>query len=177
MLANARISRLAPACLLSLAWTAPVIAEEAQRTGSATANSLVSLVTLGLGLLAVLAVIVGCAWLIRRVNGLSGMNNQAIKVVSVMAIGARERIALIQVGETQILVGITASAIRTLHVFDEPVVSAEAGDRSDFARRLQGLIGKQWKSGRPDPDLDLMNPRTSADTRYGKSDESDGKSS
>lgn len=172
-----RISSLAGACLLSLTWLTPAMAEEAQRPVTGGSSPLISLVTLGLGLLAVLAVIVGCAWLIRRVNGLSGMNNQAIKVVSVMALGARERIALIEVGGTQILVGITASAIRTLHVFDEPVVSPEPGDRSDFARRLQGLIGKQWKSGRADPDLDLMNPRTSADKPSGKSDESDGKSS
>ncbi|MDX1633478.1 MAG: flagellar biosynthetic protein FliO [Marinobacter sp.] len=177
MLRSAPIQSTVAIGLASLLTAAPVVAEEAQRQVTGGSGSLMSLVTLGLGLLAVLAVIVGCAWLIRRVNGLSGMNNQAIRVVAVMALGARERIALIEVGGTQILVGITASAIRTLHVFEEPVVSAPNGDRSDFARRLQGLIGKQWKSGRADPDLDLMNPRTSADKPSGKSDESDGKSS
>lgn len=170
------ISRLAAAGVAALLWTSAAVAQEAERPARDNADSLVSLVTLGLGLLAVLAVIFGCAWVIRRVNGLSGMNNQAIKVVAVMALGARERIALIEVGGTQILVGITASAIRTLHVFDEPVVNPQEGGNSDFARRLQGLMGKQWK-GRPGSDLDLMNPRTSADKPSGKSGGADGKSS
>ena len=96
--------------------------------------------------MAVVAVIYGCAWIIRRMNGMTGMNNNAIKVVSVMAIGARERIALIEVGGQQILLGITPSAIRTLHVFDEPVVEAGSAGSGDFARRLQGMIGKSWTS-------------------------------
>ncbi|WP_404369352.1 flagellar biosynthetic protein FliO [Marinobacter sp.] len=137
---------------------------------------MISLVTLGLGLLAVIAIIFGCAWIVRRMSGLSGMNNQAIKVVSVMALGARERIALIDVGGTQILVGITASAIRTLHVFDEPVVTPGDSGKSDFAQRLQGLIGGKWQSQRPPPDVDLMNPKTGADSSS-KPGRSDGKSS
>lgn len=101
-------------------------------------------VSLGLGLVAVVSVIYGCAWIIRRMNGMAGTNTSTIKVVSVMAIGARERIALIDVGGQQILLGITPSAIRTLHVFDEPVTSAGNPGSSDFARRLQGMIGKSW---------------------------------
>lgn len=105
-----------------------------------------TLVSLGIGLLAVIAIIYGCVWIIRRMNGMTGMNNQAIKVVSVMALGARERIALIEVGGQQILVGITPSAIRTLHVFDEPVVDASNPPSGDFARRLQGMIGRSWNA-------------------------------
>lgn len=74
------------------------------------------------------------------------MNNNAIKVVSVMALGARERLALVEVGGQQILLGITPSAIRTLHVFDEPVVDASNPPSGEFARRLQGMIGKSWTS-------------------------------
>jgi len=50
------------------------------------------------------------------------------------------------VGGQQILLGITPSAIRTLHVFDEPVVEAGSAGSGDFARRLQGMIGKSWTS-------------------------------
>lgn len=131
--------------VLGTACPALVAAAETEEGSGNGAGQVISLVTLGLGLLAVIAIIFGCAWIVRRMTGMGGVNNQAIKVVSVMALGARERIALIEVGGTQILVGITASAIRTLHVFDEPVVTpGESGD-SDFSRRLQGLIGRQWK--------------------------------
>ncbi|SNB54996.1 flagellar protein FliO/FliZ [Marinobacter sp. es.042] len=129
----------------------PVVAQETAKTAAADSpvrapDTVGTIVSLGLGLVAVIAVIYGCAWIIRRMNGMTGMNNNAIKVVSVMAIGARERIALIEVGGQQILVGVTPSAIRTLHVFDEPVVEAGSAGSSDFARRLQGMIGKSWTS-------------------------------
>ncbi|RBW50039.1 flagellar biosynthetic protein FliO [Marinobacter sp. F3R11] len=134
---------------LSLLFPAmPALAEEASETitgkpGGAP-DTLGTLLSLGLGLVAVIAVIYGCAWIIRRMNGMTGMNNNAIKVVSVMAIGARERIALIEVGGQQILLGITPSAIRTLQVFEEPVVDAGNPNTGDFARRLQSMIGKSW---------------------------------
>ncbi|SHK38660.1 flagellar protein FliO/FliZ [Marinobacter antarcticus] len=126
----------------------PVIAEETAKatTGGPdrAQGTLGTLLSLGAGLVAVIAVIYGCAWIIRRMNGMTGMNNNAIKVVSVMAIGARERIALIEVGGQQILLGITPSAIRTLQIFEEPIVDAGNPNSGDFARRLQSMIGKSW---------------------------------
>lgn len=133
--------------LLWLALGEPVLGATAEPGVSPAPTSLTSLVTVGVGLIAVLAIIFGCAWVVRRMNGLTGVNNQAMKVVAAMALGARERIALIDVGGTQILVGITPSAIRTLHVFEEPVVTPGEGANSDFARRLQGMIGRSWKPG------------------------------
>ena len=136
---------------LALLLINPAFAQETAKTVAPDSpvrapDTVGTIVSLGLGLVAVIAVIYGCAWIIRRMNGMTGMNNNAIKVVSVMAIGARERIALIEVGGQQILLGITPSAIRTLHVFDEPVVEAGSAGSSDFARRLQGMIGKSWTS-------------------------------
>ncbi len=125
----------------------PALAATAEPGVSPAPTSLTSLITVGVGLIAVLAIIFGCAWVVRRMNGLTGVNNQAMKVVAAMALGARERIALIDVGGTQILVGITPSAIRTLHVFDEPVVTPGDGGSSDFARRLQSMIGRSWMTG------------------------------
>ncbi|MGM0767139.1 MAG: flagellar biosynthetic protein FliO [Pseudomonadota bacterium] len=148
--------RVKPAGAALLTWLLPVlaVAEEAPaRDESARApDTLVTMLSLGGGLLAVIAIIYGCAWIIRRMNGMTGMNNQAIKVVSVMALGARERIALIEVGGQQILVGITPSTIRTLQVFEQPVVTPDQTASSDFARRLQGMIGKSWTSRSPKDD-------------------------
>ena len=137
--------------VLALLLINPAFAQETAKTVAPDSpvrapDTVGTIVSLGLGLVAVIAVIYGCAWIIRGMNGMTGMNSNAIKVVSVMAIGARERIALIEVGGQQILLGITPSAIRTLHVFDEPVVEAGSAGSSDFARRLQGMIGKSWTS-------------------------------
>lgn len=132
-----------------LVLVAPALAQETASTETPTSpirspDTLGTIVSLGLGLVAVIAVIYGCAWIIRRMNGMTGMNNNAIKVVSVMAIGTRERIALIEVGGQQILLGVTPSAIRTLHVFDEPVVDAGNASSGEFARRLHTMMGKSW---------------------------------
>ena len=136
-------------------------APQAQLSGATrTPDTLSTLVSLGLGLLAVIAIIYGCAWLIRRMTGMTGMNNSAIKVVSVMALGARERIAVVDVAGQQLLLGITPSTIRTLHVFEEPVVSVGGSAPSgEFARKLQSLMNKTQapnaaadSSGRPTDD-------------------------
>lgn len=137
--------------VLALLLINPAFAQETAKTVAPDSpvrapDTVGTIVSLGLGLVAVIAVIYGCAWIIRRMNGMTGMNNNAIKVVSVMAIGARERIALIEVGGQQILVGITPSTIRTLQVFDEPVVTPDQTGSTEFARRLQGMIGKSWTS-------------------------------
>ncbi|MFW5825188.1 MAG: flagellar biosynthetic protein FliO [Marinobacter sp.] len=151
-----RTSPLRAVIFLTLIWPALSLAqiepirETPERNGSGQGDAIATLATMGIGLLVVVALIFGCAWLIRRMNGLTGMNSGAMKVVSVMALGARERIALIDVAGTQILVGITPGSIRTLHVFDEPVVSPGQAVSGDFAKKLQGLMGRHWKSERPE---------------------------
>ena len=136
--------------LAALVVASPLWAQEAGKTAqempARAPDTMGTMVSLGIGLIAVIAIIYGCAWIIRRMNGMTGMNNDAIKMVSVMALGARERLALIEVGGQQILLGITPTAIRTLHVFDEPVVDANNPPSGEFARRLQGMIGKSWSS-------------------------------
>lgn len=125
---------------------AAVASAASSATGSAP-DTVMTMVSLGLGLLAVIAIIFGCAWIVRRMSGMTGGNTRAIKVVSVMPMGTRERIALIDVGGKQILIGVTPQAIRTLHVFDEPVVAPGEPVTGDFARKLQGMIGKSWAPG------------------------------
>lgn len=124
--------------------------EEAEGMGAGAPDTIATVATLGLGLLAVIAVIFISAWGIRRVQGMGGVNSQAMKVVAVLSVGQRERVALIDVGEKQILIGITPQSVRTLHVFDEPVVKPSApGAGGDFASRLQQVLGR---SGQPTGD-------------------------
>ena len=124
--------------------TAPAVVSE---PATSAPDTVMTMLTLGVGLFSVIAIIFGCAWLVRRMSGMTGGNTKAIKVVSVMPMGTRERVALLDVGGTQILVGVTPSAIRTLHVFEEPVVTPGDPVSGDFARKLQGMIGKSWGSG------------------------------
>ena len=110
----------------------------APRTDSGWEN----LGSISLGLLAVLAVIFLSAWLVRRLQGLQGPSSNAVKVLAVLPVGQRERVALLEVGNTQLLVGITAQSIRTLHVLDEPIVDGRPAPTGDFASRLQAMLSK-----------------------------------
>lgn len=86
--------------------------------------------TLGLGaalemmlwLAVVIGVILLCAWGFRRLNGSVLTTASAIRVRSVISVGNRERIALLEVGDKQILVGLCPGQINTLHVFAENVL-------------------------------------------------------
>ena len=100
--------------------------------------------TLFLGLLFVLVVIVACAWLIKRMGVVSGTNNNTIKVLAVSSVGSRERIALVEVGGQQLLLGITQQHINTLHTFPEPVITAAEGENnSEFAQKLHRLMSRK----------------------------------
>ncbi len=97
-------------------------------------------------LLVVVAVIVASAWLLRRVSGQHFAGGNNMRVLSTLAVGSRDRIALVQVGQQQLLIGVSPGRINTLHVFDEPVLSdSETGAGgsaagSDFSSRLQSMM-------------------------------------
>lgn len=95
-----------------------------------------------LGLAFVLALIVGMAWLIRRMGSIQHMGHGVLKVVAGLSVGQRERIVLLQVGETQLLVGLAPGQIRTLHVLDKPVPTdtAQLKQSVSFSERLQSAM-------------------------------------
>lgn len=96
----------------------------------------------------VVASIVVCAWLFRRFSGQHLDGGGSMRVLSSLPVSARDRLALVQVGDHQILLGISPGRINTLYVFDEPVMKgaslpgANTGQKvdSEFARKLQSLL-------------------------------------
>jgi len=103
-----------------------------------------NILTLMLGLGFVLLLIVGCAWLVKRMTGLQGTRAGKIKVISVLPVGGRERIALIEVAGKQLVVGVTASQITLLHSFEETVVDSPVETKqSDFAQKLHRMLSNR----------------------------------
>ncbi|KFE57792.1 flagellar biosynthetic protein FliO [Pseudomonas syringae] len=96
------------------------------------------------GLLLVVGLIFALAWLMRRVQrGVPG-NGQVIELVGSRAIGPRDRLVLVQVGDEQILLGVTPGRITPLHVLKEPVQVPERQPvNSEFAQRLMDLMGNK----------------------------------
>lgn len=79
------------------------------------------------GLLFVIALIYGCAWLMRRFNAATVPGAGAMRVLGSLAVGAKERVVLVQVGETQMLLGVAPGSVTTLQVFSQPVVGKTVG--------------------------------------------------
>ncbi|WP_122572619.1 flagellar biosynthetic protein FliO [Pseudomonas viridiflava] len=95
------------------------------------------------GLLLVVGLIFALAWVMRRVQRVGPNNSQIIELVSTRAIGPRDRLVLVQVGNEQVLLGITPGNITTLHVLKEPVqVPVREQATPEFAQRLLDLMGK-----------------------------------
>ncbi|PSV23339.1 flagellar biosynthetic protein FliO [Photobacterium leiognathi subsp. mandapamensis] len=96
-------------------------------------------------LLLVLVIIVFLAWLLKRmrVAGISG-NDSGLKVVKQLAVGQRERVVLLQVGEEQMLVGITQHNISLLSKLDKPLTMDESPS-GDFASQLSKLMKNNVK--------------------------------
>lgn len=96
------------------------------------------------GLFAVLGLLMVCAWVLRR-GGLTG-HSGLIKVVSQCAVGSRERVVLVQVGEQQLLIGVTPQQISLLHTLAEPVIAPAAPASHKFAEQLAQLMKGQRPS-------------------------------
>jgi flagellar protein FliO/FliZ len=98
------------------------------------------LVQFSLGLIVVLTAVLALVWVLRRVGKLQTSLGGSLKTLGGLSLGARERIILVQVGETQLLLGIAPGRIQTLHVLDKPLKKtsgARDGEPQDkFAKRL-----------------------------------------
>jgi flagellar protein FliO/FliZ len=135
-----------------LALPLSVLAAEPVATAAATpavssgvAGQLTQLV---LGLLLVLGLIFFLAWLLRRVQqaGPAG-KGQVIELIGSRALGPRDRLMLVQVGNEQILLGLSPGSITALHVLKEPVQVPASSEKAtpEFALRLMELMGKDQK--------------------------------
>ncbi|MDQ0121356.1 flagellar protein FliO/FliZ [Pseudomonas lini] len=123
---------------------ATVATAAAPAVSSGVAGQLTQLV---FGLLLVLGLIFFLAWLLRRVQqaGPAG-KGQVIELIGSRALGPRDRLMLVQVGNEQILLGLSPGSITALHVLKEPVqVPTTEKATPEFALRLMELMGKDHK--------------------------------
>jgi flagellar protein FliO/FliZ len=86
-----------------------------------------SLVQVTLSLVLVLGAVFAAAWVMRRLRTFGRFGSGPIEIVADVAIGARERAVLVQVGGKQLLLGVAPGRVSTLHVLDEPVLIERTG--------------------------------------------------
>ena len=110
-----------------------------------TATGGSEVLSLAASLLVVIGTIVVLGWLYSRSKLLGGAANDAINIVASRALGSKERLMVVEIGGQQLLVGMTATQVQTLHVFDAPVVDAAnavsaGGFAGGFAGRLKSAL-------------------------------------
>jgi flagellar protein FliO/FliZ len=95
------------------------------------------------GLAIVLVCIVGLAWLMKRAGGLRASAYGTLRVIDGIALSARERIVLVQVGDTQVLLGVAPGRVNRVHVLDEKVATVAQAQTApvNFAERLKQVMG------------------------------------
>lgn len=97
-----------------------------------------------LGLLFVLFLVIAVAWLLKRIGGFSIAGNSALKILGGLSMGSRERVVLMQVGDEQILIGVSPGRIQTLHVLDKPITLDEKKSvEPGFAERLTEALARR----------------------------------
>lgn len=72
-------------------------------------------------LLLVLGLIVGLGWLLKRMPGSGFRTSEGLKLVASLPLGAKERVVVVEVNGQQVLLGVTAGGISTLHTLDAPL--------------------------------------------------------
>ena len=103
-----------------------------------------TMVQVALGLLFVLFLVIAVAWLLKRIGGFSITGNSALKILAGLSMGARERVVLMQVGDEQILIGVSPGRIQTLHILDKPIsIDEKKSSESGFAERLTEALARR----------------------------------
>ncbi len=100
-----------------------------------------NLIQTTLGLFVVLALIGVAAWAFKRFGHFQTGVHGKMKIIGGLSLGSRERVVLLQIGEKQLVVGVTSSHIQTLHVLDEALPDEDTSEKgTGFSAKLQAAI-------------------------------------
>ncbi|BAZ93884.1 flagellar protein [Thiohalobacter sp. COW1] len=135
---------------LALLWPLTLQASEGRQAAESLNDPMAwsNLLQVLLGLVAVIVLMLIFAWLMRRMSGFQGGVPGAMRVLGGLSMGAREKVVLIQVGETQLVLGVAPGRVQTLHVLEEKIETPvrEGAGMNSFARNLQQALSRGDRS-------------------------------
>lgn len=134
------------ACLFLVSYSTSVMAAQGAQPPVAT-TSIMSLFQVLFGLGLVLAAIAGTAWLLRKFSPGQVAASGSLRVVGGVAVGPKERVVLVDIGETRLVIGVAPGHISTLHQMPKPAdeVSSMAPEFAvgPFYSRLKEMLDKR----------------------------------
>lgn len=96
------------------------------------------------GLILVVLVIFLLAWLVKKFNLNQQSHNGMIRIIAGLPLGTRDRIVLLQIGDEQILLGLTPGRIEKLHTLAQPLEAPDApAVTASFAGKLNQLMNER----------------------------------
>ena len=130
--------RIGPAILLSGMIPAAAHAADALPQTSAFGAFFQAL----MGLLVVLAMLYGFFWLLRRYGPTQTGAQGVVKVVGGVMLGPRERLVVVEVEDTWVLVGVASGHVSTLHTLAKPdgIDTTPMPASAPFADKLSELL-------------------------------------
>ena len=92
----------------------------------------------------VLLLIVVVAWLAKRLTGFGLGQVGALKVISGISLGTREKAVLIRAGKQYLLLGVAPGRVVKLHTFDEGEINdSDTQAAGSFQQNLQSMMSKK----------------------------------
>lgn len=97
-----------------------------------------------LSLLMVLGLIIICALVLKRFN-LTQQNSAQLKVIASLSLGAKERIVVVQIGEEQLVLGVSPQQISLLKNLETPI-DIQAGKPLALSTNVLSFLQKNSKA-------------------------------
>ena len=101
------------------------------------------LMQLTVGLLVVILAIVVLAWFARRLNRFSSSADGSMKILGGLTMGTRERIVLVEVESTRLVLGVSPGRIQALHVMPGQQGNEQPADVPAFNEKLDSAMQAQ----------------------------------
>jgi flagellar protein FliO/FliZ len=98
-----------------------------------------------LSLVLIVGLIFALAWLVKKFRVVAPRGTGDFAVEGQLALGPRERIFLVRVGDAQVLVGVGAAGIVALTPLAQPITLPTTAPIPDFASRLRELMTRDGK--------------------------------
>lgn len=101
-------------------------------------------------LIVIIGLILLCGWLLKRFSSQHTLQGQRLRVIASTAVGQRERVVIVEVGNTWLVLGVAAGQVSKLHelpVPPSPLPAASAAHAS-FASRLDHYLQKSTTTDR-----------------------------
>ena len=93
----------------------------------------------------VIAALIGGLWLLKRLTAVRGSAGGTLRVIAGTAVGPRERVVLLEVEETWLIVGVAPGQVNALHQMPKGTLAAAPAIQSgkDFGAWLKQMTERR----------------------------------